>query len=182
MPTDALTADRAPALVCRVHTEPDGDDHTIPYVLRFAVTAPRTVTVGEEFTVLLAPAPLTFSPKLSSGVRDAVLRFHAPTAARDVRYALEGGDGAPYAEPLPGGGLALRSPGPFAPGVPFALPALRWTLRADGSGAVETGLAGSGFTDPAWSYRWFRSRDARHGTVVGYPDPVGTLSRTMPVR
>ncbi|ARZ66819.1 hypothetical protein M1P56_22845 [Streptomyces sp. HU2014] len=182
MPADALTAERAPALVCRVRTEPDGDDHTIPYVLRFTVTAPRTVAVGEEFTVLLAPAPLTFNPRISSGIRDTTLRFHAPTAARDVRFALEGGDGTPYAEPLPGGGLAVRSPGPFAAGVPFTLPALRWTLRADGSGAVETGLAGSGLTDPAWSYRWSRTRDARHGTVTGYPDPAGTLSRTVPVR
>ncbi|MBT2383937.1 hypothetical protein [Streptomyces sp. ISL-11] len=181
MPTDALTADLSLALVCRVHTEPDGDDHTIPYTLRFAVTAPRTVAAGEEFGVLLAPAPITFSPKLSSGIRDLTLCFRAPTGARVVRHALEGGEGAPYAEPLAGGGLAVRAPGPFGPGVPFTLPAVRWTLRADGGGAVETGLAGTGFADPAWSYHWARTSDARRGTVVGYPQPTGTLTRTLPV-
>ncbi|MCC3767126.1 hypothetical protein [Streptomyces sp. UNOC14_S4] len=170
------------SLTCRVHTEPDGDDHTIPYTLRFTAVAPRSVAGDEEFGVVLAPEPITFSPRLSSGIGDITLRFAAPTGARVVGYALTGGDGSAAGtrvEPT-ADGVVLRAPGPFGPGTPFTLPALRWTLRADGSGAVvRTGLAGSSFDDPAWSYRWARRSDGRRGTVTGYPDrsPVLTLTR-----
>ncbi|MFE2867053.1 hypothetical protein [Embleya sp. NPDC059259] len=183
------TVERALALTCRVHTEPHGDDHTIAYTLRFNVTAPRTARVGEEFEIVLVPAPITFSAKLSSGIDDIALCFRIPTHARVVRHTLTGGEAlgeaSPYTEPLPGGRLVLRAPGPFRPEVPFTLPALSWRVCADGSGPVETGLAGTDFADPAWSYRWARAADAVSGDVTGFPDPVvdpsGTLGRTVPM-
>ncbi|MFJ9903601.1 hypothetical protein ACIRVK_11970 [Streptomyces sp. NPDC101152] len=167
------------ALVCRVHTEPDGDDHTIPYTLGFTVTAPGTVAVGEEFEIVLAPDPLTFNPRISSAVHDIALSFRVPGHARDVSHTLAGGEAA-YTEPRGGSRLVLRVPGPLVPGTPFTLPTLRWTLCADGTGPVESGLAGGDFSDPAWSYRWSRERDAREGTVVGHVHPHRALSRTLP--
>ncbi|MFI1797430.1 hypothetical protein ACH427_08755 [Streptomyces sp. NPDC020379] len=169
------------SLVCRVHTEPDGDDHTIPYTLRFTATAPRSVARGREFDIVLAPDPITFSPRLSSGISHIALRFAAPAGARVLEYALTGGDasGADARLDPTAAGVVLRAPGPFGPGTPFTLPALRWTLRADGGGAaVRTGLAGSSFDDPAWSYRWARHSDGRRGTVVGHPDRSPLLTVT----
>ncbi|MEV6670402.1 hypothetical protein [Streptomyces sp. NPDC051162] len=169
------------SLTCRVHTEPDGDDHTIPYTLHFTATAPRSVPSDEEFDVVLAMEPITFSPRLSSGISDIALRFATPAGARVLGYALTGG-GVSAADARVGpaaGGVLLRAPGPFGPGAPFALPGLRWTLRAGGRGAaVRTELAGSSFDDPAWSYRWARHSDGRRGTVVGYPDRSPLLTVT----
>ncbi|MEU5420051.1 hypothetical protein ACH4UT_04845 [Streptomyces sp. NPDC020799] len=170
----------AVSLICRVHTEPDGDDHTIPYTLRFTATAPRPAPTDEEFCVVLAPEPITFSPRLSSGISDIALRFATPAGARVRGYALTGGDastvGARVAPTATG--VLLRVPGPFGPGTPFTLPGLRWTLRADRDAVVRMGLAGSSFDDPAWSYRWARHSDGRRGTVVGHPDRSPLLTFT----
>lgn len=151
-------------------------------------TAPATVAAGADFTVSLAPDPITVPGSVNGNTVNSIsaLKLTAPVPANATLNSetLSGGSGLGSGTPtvsVSGGVIAMTVPGPINGGSTFTLPTLNLDLTAGASGStVQTQLAGSSYSSPGLTFtaNVTASIFTVNAPTACYPSPNPVLTST----
>lgn len=121
-------------------------------------SAPATVAPGGSFDVVVDPAPNQV-PTSAAGqtvkeIKTFALKVPVPANATLSSVDLTGGSnlGGTPAASVSGGIITITFPGPIAGGSTFELPTITAHLTAGASGAVNTTLYGTSYTDAGLTF------------------------------
>ncbi|MGK4585154.1 cyclase [Kitasatospora sp. HPMI-4] len=155
----ASAADTPLALACQA-TPPIGSAQNLTLNAGVNATAPATVAAGSQFSITLAPDPLTVPTSVSSytlqSISNIQLTVPVPANSTLVSESVSGGSGidpGSASVAVNGNDVVMAVSSSITGGSTFTLPALTLNLTAGASGStVQTALGGTGYSDPGLTF------------------------------
>ncbi|MGE7437493.1 cyclase [Kitasatospora sp. NPDC001175] len=153
----ASAADTSLSLACQA-TPPIGSAQNFTLHAAVTATAPQTVAAGSQFSVTLAPDPLTVPTSVSGytlqSISNIQLTVPVPANTTLVDESVSGGtDPGSASVTVNGGNVVVKLSSSIAGGSTLTLPALTLDLTAGTSGStVQTALGGTDYSNPGLTF------------------------------